>query len=489
MPGHKAQVFLYVRREERSEISKGDLMKLHNRLALLTIVTTFASCGQFSFFKHPQVQREVASAAVEQMLDGSSTTFNEELTDQLKMLHQYYIIGHKHMADFDELLKTKELDEIYDTPAYRSLIVTRELAEEIEDSLVDVVEELSKSDGAKGTSKDKVLSLQKMSFMLFKLQGYSGSSATQKASMENLLVKIGNLSKKVTGTSNKDLFIKESENLKYHANKELPDDIEKQYKQEFNSLSSSSDFVIQQKNIEHLGLILDVGVTPKTAKYYPSAGKPGNITGLEFPEKVWALTFDDGPGKDSTLQILAHLKAKNLKASFFQLAQQVKANPKTSQAIKDAGMEIASHSWSHLQLTKVGPVELEKQITTATKTIEDFYGIDVKYFRLPYGAGVSNAAIRNKIADNKLIHVFWSIDTLDWMSQTPDKIVTRTLTMMKKSSKDAGIILMHDIHQRTAIASAEIMDYLKKDSRRTCVLDEIITQINEGAAVVCPLKK
>ena len=38
-----------------------------------------------------------------------------------------------------------------------------------------------------------------------------------------------------------------------------------------------------------------------------------------------------------------------------------------------------------------------------------------------------------KIADNNLIHVFWSIDTLDWMAQPASDVVKRTLEMMKKS--------------------------------------------------------
>ncbi len=46
---------------------------------------------------------------------------------------------------------------------------------------------------------------------------------------------------------------------------------------------------------------------PATAKYGPSTGPNGNLTGREFPANMWALTFDDGPAQQ-TASILDALK-------------------------------------------------------------------------------------------------------------------------------------------------------------------------------------
>ncbi len=465
-------------------------------ITLLATTLTLSACGQFSLFGHKGsgTDRKVASAAAEQLIEGNEKTFSEELEEQLNTLHQYYIIGHKHLDDFDQLIKTKDLEEIYETDTYKSLLVIRELSEEIEDSIIEANSQLLESMSDQRSKEDKILALRKISVFFEKVLVFSKDSVVKKASMENLVSKFDTTFKTISWPKDKMLQAHVQELLigSLKAKKlmidPLPKGIDQKFKAEFEVLKANSDFEIQKKNVEHLSLMLDLQTNTQAAKITPSSGKAGNITGNEFPAKVWTLTFDDGPGKDSTLKILENLKKRDLKASFFQLAQQVKSNSTVAKAIKEAGMEIDSHSWSHLQLTKVGPTTLEKEITTATKEIEKFYDIDVKYFRLPYGAGVNTTSIREKIAENKLVHVFWNIDTLDWMSQTPDKIVTRTIAMMKKTKNDAGIILMHDIHARTAIASAEVMDYLKKDDRRACTIDEIVTQINEGAPEVCSKK-
>ncbi|MFA7614634.1 MAG: polysaccharide deacetylase family protein, partial [Candidatus Caldatribacteriota bacterium] len=224
----------------------------------------------------------------------------------------------------------------------------------------------------------------------------------------------------------------------------------------------------------------------KSKRFEPSTTRTGNITGNEFPAKVWSLTFDDGPGRKTTQSILADLKKRKMKASFFQLTQKAQENQSVAKELRAAGMEIALHSYSHKQLTKVNNTVLEKEITTALKDLKKIHdNIDIHFFRLPYGAGVNTTHIRQKIAENKLIHVFWNVDTLDWMAQPTADIVKRTVELMKKTKNDAGVILFHDIHQRTADASPQIMDYLQKDGRRVCTLKTIVDDINAGAAKVC----
>jgi peptidoglycan-N-acetylglucosamine deacetylase len=227
-------------------------------------------------------------------------------------------------------------------------------------------------------------------------------------------------------------------------------------------LESSKEFSVYEKNIEHLSHMLDIKYEGEAKKFYPTNGKQGNIFGNEFPAKVWSLTFDDGPGKSTTARILKALTDRDLKATFFQLTKKVHDLPEMAHELRKAGMEMASHSYTHPQLTKVGALALEKEITQAVSELRSFHGTEIKFYRLPYGAGVHTKHIRDKITENKLIHVFWNIDTLDWMPQEPSKIVERTLSLMKRTPKDAGVLLFHDIHERTARAMPEIMDYLKK---------------------------
>lgn len=81
--------------------------------------------------------------------------------------------------------------------------------------------------------------------------------------------------------------------------------------------------------------------------------------------------------------------------------------------------------------------------------------------------------------------ITWNIDALDWMAQTPDRIIKRTILMMNKTSRDSGVILFHDIHTRGAVASAEVMNHLRANNRRICTLSEIAKDMNESSEKVC----
>lgn len=59
---------------------------------------------------------------------------------------------------------------------------------------------------------------------------------------------------------------------------------------------------------------------------------------------------------------------------------------------------------------------------------------------------------------------------------------------MKKTARDSGIILFHDVHPRSAEASEQIMDHLKLDARRVCPLGKIVEEMNRGEKSVCSQK-
>ncbi len=256
-------------------------------------------------------------------------------------------------------------------------------------------------------------------------------------------------------------------------------------------LKENSDWLTARRSYQHQALEmladLQAAKTQKQVapKFFPSPDRAGNIVGTEFPAKVWSLTFDDGPGESTSKKVLSHLESHGLKATFFQLTSKVKELPAIAKAIREGGMELASHSYTHRQTPKLSLEQRDWEIQTAASDLAVLHQRPIKFYRLPYGAGVSNPDIRNRIAKANLIHVFWSVDTLDWMAQAPSEIVERTIKQMKASRQDAGVILFHDIHERTVIASEEIMRYLKQDSRRVCTLEEIVSAVNRGASP-CP---
>ncbi len=80
-------------------------------------------------------------------------------------------------------------------------------------------------------------------------------------------------------------------------------------------------------------------------------------------EKVAYLTFDDGPSKNITPQILDILKQENIPATFFVLGSRVELNPDLVKREYAEGHYIANHGYSHQY----------SQIYTSKDTVFDEY--------------------------------------------------------------------------------------------------------------------
>jgi peptidoglycan/xylan/chitin deacetylase (PgdA/CDA1 family) len=239
---------------------------------------------------------------------------------------------------------------------------------------------------------------------------------------------------------------------------------------------------------EHLfhGLELEETSRFQALRIFPSVNSSGNLTGSGFPDGTWSITFDDGPGA-TTPEVIRNLKTLDLKASFFVLSSQVKkSSALASVALHEMqdGHDVFSHSFNHLQIPKLTPEARKHEIEGAVEVLEAVTGLRPKFFRLPYGAGVSLKAVRQDIMKSCMVHVFWNVDTLDWHDKDPDAIVTRTRAQIR--SQKHGIILFHDIHRQSVLASERIMRELKSDARnRILPISEIVDEQNAHEAWSC----
>jgi peptidoglycan/xylan/chitin deacetylase (PgdA/CDA1 family) len=217
---------------------------------------------------------------------------------------------------------------------------------------------------------------------------------------------------------------------------------------------------------------------------FPSVTTSGNLTGNTYPSKVWSLTFDDGPRGSKTKTVVDNLYQRGVKATFYMLTSQVKQYPETAKYVVDSGMNIALHSYTHLDLNKQTASKVEYEITKAKNDLEAILGVKTTTFRLPYGSGMRNSKLRAVIARNKFIHIFWNIDTLDWKDKNPASIQARVEKQMKLTPKNSGIILYHDIHNQSVIASAMTMDYLLDNGHKICTVEEVI-DFHNGKEIGC----
>lgn len=164
-----------------------------------------------------------------------------------------------------------------------------------------------------------------------------------------------------------------------------------------------------------------------------------------------ALTFDDGPNKNTTIPILDILKEYDSTATFFILGNRVSSNVDILQRMVEEGSEIGNHSYSHKELTKLSSQELMEQIINTQDAVIDSTGIEPKLMRPTYGS--YDDKLKSEI---KMPLILWSIDTLDWKSRDSKKVTDHVL----ENVKDGDIILMHDIYDSTAKATKSLVPEL-----------------------------
>ncbi|MFZ5482184.1 MAG: polysaccharide deacetylase family protein, partial [Myxococcota bacterium] len=100
-----------------------------------------------------------------------------------------------------------------------------------------------------------------------------------------------------------------------------------------------------------------------------------------------ALTVDDGPHPVSTPAFLAALAAEQAHATFFVLANRVKAHPGLFREVLAAGHEIGLHGMSHHPWYTVwGPERGAAELRAACRVLEEHGAPPIRWFRPPFGA-------------------------------------------------------------------------------------------------------
>lgn len=181
--------------------------------------------------------------------------------------------------------------------------------------------------------------------------------------------------------------------------------------------------------------------------------------------KCVALTFDDGPQRDCTGDLLDGLKARGAKATFFLMGQNIPGNEDLVLRMKEEGHLIGNHSYRHIQLTKAGSDAVCDAVDKTGQMIGEITGTPPQYLRPPYGAWNDDLECRVDMTT-----VLWSVDSLDWKLQNRQKIVRRVL----KEVKDGDIILMHDIFPTSVEAALEIIDTLTRQGYTFVTVDELL---------------
>jgi peptidoglycan/xylan/chitin deacetylase (PgdA/CDA1 family) len=194
---------------------------------------------------------------------------------------------------------------------------------------------------------------------------------------------------------------------------------------------------------------------------YPIIGTMQYAKTLPLRDHEVVLTFDDGPLPKNSYQVLDILAAQCVKATFFLVGEQAKANPEGVRKVRDAGHTLGTHTQHHPSGMQRLPLdraqkELDDGIASVTAALGDGTG-PAPFFRIP---GLSRNDGIEAYAESKGIQV-WSADfpADDWHRISSQRVYD--LAIRRLEAKGKGILLLHDIQARTVAALPLILRTLK----------------------------
>lgn len=173
------------------------------------------------------------------------------------------------------------------------------------------------------------------------------------------------------------------------------------------------------------------------------------------------LTFDDGPRPGKTDAILDILDAHGVKATFLMLGSQARAHPQLARQVALRGNTIGSHTYDHRDLSKLTRQaaldEIAKGENAIAEVLQGSGQALSPFFRFPYLA--QTGFLRTSMLQGNIVVLDVDIDSKDYYKDSAATVEQRTLDRL--ATRGSGIILFHDIHQRTVDMLPDFLDTLE----------------------------
>ena len=184
----------------------------------------------------------------------------------------------------------------------------------------------------------------------------------------------------------------------------------------------------------------------------------------ELPPKV-ALTFDDGPHRIYTKNLLDGLRERGVKATFFVVGENIPGNEDLIRQMEADGHLIGNHTYDHADISKLSDEENCRELQKTSDLVKEITGYGTAYVRPPFGNWKDTMDCRVT-----MISVKWTIDTLDWKSKNVAEIIGKVMQQIS----DYDIILMHDYYETSVEAALQIVDRLQEEGYEFVTVEDLI---------------
>jgi len=184
-----------------------------------------------------------------------------------------------------------------------------------------------------------------------------------------------------------------------------------------------------------------------------------------------ALSFDDGPDRRWTPEILDILKEKKVPGIFFVIGDQANRTPDLLKREYNEGHEIGNHTWTHPAFDDISRTQVKWELNLTQRLIESTLGVKSLFFRPPYGIDhqpeyAEEVAQLPYPQELGYIIVGQRIDPDDWR-MTEDKHQRPAQEIaddVVRQAKNGNIVLLHDgggERAQTVAALPLIIDQLR----------------------------
>jgi peptidoglycan/xylan/chitin deacetylase (PgdA/CDA1 family) len=195
-----------------------------------------------------------------------------------------------------------------------------------------------------------------------------------------------------------------------------------------------------------------------------TGGSADLVSDAATDRKVVALTFDDGPS-EYTERFLDLLRDEEVRATFFEIGQEMPGREATMRRILDEGDELGDHTMNHVEYPGYG------QIAGAAERIERYTGFQPCLFRPPGGA--VNSGVIATAGSLGMKTITWDVDPQDWSLPGTSAIYSNIVA----NTGPGSIVLMHDgggPRDETLAALPQIIDTLRSRGYRFETVSELL---------------
>lgn len=169
-----------------------------------------------------------------------------------------------------------------------------------------------------------------------------------------------------------------------------------------------------------------------------------------------ALTFDLGYETGYTSKLLAELRSKGAKATFFITGTYAKKNPTlVKQMIRD-GHKIGMHGYNHQSMVSL-VVNGKTALLNDIAKWKDASGLSTNLYRAP--EGVYSQRGLSVLKDNGYKTVFWGFALVDW-DEDNQMEPSKALSALKKGTLSGDIVLLH-VYKTNVTIIGDYIDYLR----------------------------